>query len=250
MRIKIKGEITAERLAEALQAAAEKYEAVRPGHKVYGANLYLTAFDADGLPFDLADHRGEPLSITIEAKSGELVKPALTAEGEARRQKAKEEARRQAEEAEAEAQRRHRKTFDEYEKERQRRLEKEAEARKQFEDANAITAELLKSMPERFIDELNKTVQGVWDDLKPTETQGKKKGQPKALPIFSIHADGLVLSVETWKNPRRVLNPLCTLQHGELMPFWAHDAWLEAMRRIVDLMDTLTAAPAEALESP
>lgn len=50
MRIKIKGEITAERLAEALHAAAEKYEAVRPGHKVYGANLYLTAFDADGLP--------------------------------------------------------------------------------------------------------------------------------------------------------------------------------------------------------
>jgi flagellar biosynthesis GTPase FlhF len=152
MRIKIKGEITAERLAEALHAAAEKYEAVRPGHKVYGANLYLTAFDADGLPFDLVDHRGEPLSITIEAKSGELVKPALTAEGEARRQKAKEEARRQAEEAEAEAQRRHRQTLDEYEQERQKRRKKEAEARKQFEDANAITAELLKTMPERFIE--------------------------------------------------------------------------------------------------
>lgn len=246
MRIKIKGEITAESLAEALHAAAEKYEAVRPGHKVYGANLYLTAFDADGLPFDLADHRGEPLSITIEAKSGELVKPALTAEGEARRQKAKEEARK----AEAEAQRRHRQALDEYEQERQKRLKKEAEARKQFEDANATTAELLKTMPERFIDELNKTVQGVWDDLKPTETQGKKKGQPKALPVFSVHADGLFLSVETWKNPRRVLNPLCTLQHGKLMPFWAHDAWSEAMRRIVDLLDTLTAAPADALESP
>lgn len=143
MRIKIKGEITAESLAEALHAAAEKYEAVRPGHKVYGANLYLTAFDADGLPFDLADHRGEPLSITIEAKSGELVKPALTAEGEARRQKAKEEARK----AEAEAQRRHRQALDEYEQERQKRLKKEAEARKQFEDANATTAELLKTMP-------------------------------------------------------------------------------------------------------
>ena len=32
--------------------------------------------------------------------------------------------------------------------------------------------ELLKTMPERFIDELNKTVQGVWDDLKPNESQG------------------------------------------------------------------------------
>ena len=81
-----------------------------------------------------------------------------------------------------EAQRRHRQTLDEYEQGRQKRRKKEAEARKQFEDANAITAELLKTMPERFIDELNKTVQGVWGDLKPTETQGKKKGQPKALP--------------------------------------------------------------------
>ncbi|MEB2694217.1 hypothetical protein QJQ08_00060 [Chlamydia suis] len=66
MRIKIKGEITAERLAEALHAAAEKSGAVRPG-RGYGANLYLTAFDADGLPFDLVDHRGEPLSIAAEA---------------------------------------------------------------------------------------------------------------------------------------------------------------------------------------
>ena len=246
MRIKIKGEITAERLAEALQAAAEKYEAVRPGHKVYGANLYLTAFDADGLPFDLADHRGEPLSITIEARSGELAKPALTAEGEARRQKAREEAQQQAEEAEAKAKARHRQTLDEYEQERQKRRKKEVEARKQFEDANAITAELLSSIPERFIDELNKTVQGVWDDLKPAETQGKKKGQAKALPVFSVHADGLLLSVETWKNPRRVLNPLCTLQHGKLMPYWTHDAWLEAMRRIVDLLDKLTASTGEA----
>ncbi len=44
MRIKIKGEISAERLTEALQTAVEKYEAVRPGHKIYGANLYLTGF--------------------------------------------------------------------------------------------------------------------------------------------------------------------------------------------------------------
>ena len=246
MRIKIKGEITAERLAEALHAAAEKYEAVRPGHKVYGANLYLTAFDADGLPFDLADHRGEPLSITIAAKSGELVKPSLTAEGEARRQKYKEEARK----AEAEAQRRHRQALDEYEQERQKRLKKEAEARKQFEDANATTAELLKTMPERFIEELNGAVQAAWQKYQPITKQGAKKGQPLPLPTFSKHADGLLLSVENWKNPRRVLNPICTFQHGEITPLWAHDAWSEAMRRIVDLLDTLTAAPADALESP
>ncbi|MEB2694233.1 hypothetical protein QJQ08_00155 [Chlamydia suis] len=154
-------------------------------------------------------------------------KPALTAEGEAHRQKAKEEARRQAEEAEAEAQRRHRQTLDEYEQERQKRRKKEAEARKQFEDANAITAELLKTMPERFIDELNKTVQGVWDNLKPTETQGKKKGQPKALPVFSIHADGLVLSRRDMEEPAPGSQSAFTLQHGEMAPFWMHEAWFK-----------------------
>ena len=60
MRIKIKGEITAERLAEALHAAAEKYEAVRPGHKVYGANLYLVAHEVN-----------PPLPTTYNAQSSE-----------------------------------------------------------------------------------------------------------------------------------------------------------------------------------
>jgi hypothetical protein len=246
MRIKIKGEITAERLAEALQKASEQYERVRPGHKIYGANLYITAFDADGLPFDLVDHRGESLSITIEAKSGELVKPALTAEGEQRRQQAKEEAKRLEAEAEAKAA--------EYERERQKTLvehhrkqrEKEAQARQQFEVVNTITASLLETMPERFVDELNKTVQGVWDDLKPVEPSGKKKGQPKPLPVFQIHAGGLVLAVDTWKNPRQLRNPICTLQHDEIAPLWMHDAWLETMKRVVPLLEELSASEADA----
>ena len=246
MRIKIKGEISAERLTEALQTAVEKYEAVRPGHKIYGANLYLTAFDADGLPFDLADHRGEPLSITIEAKSGELVKPALTAEGEKRRQ----EAKRLEEKTIAEAKRRERETFDEYERKRQEKQAKEEKARSQFKWLNETTAELLKNHPDRFIEELNGAVQAAWQKYQPITKQGAKKGQPLPLPTFSKHADGLLLSVENWKNPRRVLNPICTFQHGEITPLWAHDAWSEAMRRIVDLLDTLTAAPADALESP
>lgn len=65
--------------------ASEKLEEVRPGCKIYGANLYLTAFDADGVPFDLVDHRGESLIITLATPSGQLVRPALTAEGQARK---------------------------------------------------------------------------------------------------------------------------------------------------------------------
>ncbi len=232
MRIKIKGEISAERLTEALQTAVEKYEAVRPGHKIYGANLYLTAFDADGLPFDLADHRGEPLSITIEAKSGELVKPALTAEGEKRRQ----EAKRLEEKTIAEAKRRERETFDEYERKRQEKQAKEEKARSQFKWLNETTAELLKNHPDRFIEELNGAVQAAWQKYQPITKQGAKKGQPLPLPTFSKHADGLLLSVENWKNPRRVLNPICTFQHGEITPLWAHEAWDEAIKQIGNVL--------------
>lgn len=133
MRIKIKGDITAERLAEALQAATEKFEAARPGSKVYGANLYLTAYDADGLPFDLVDHRGEPLWINIAAKSGELVRPALSADGEERRQKAKDEAKRLTEEAEAKEKAEYEQVVAKLKQKRQEQQEKEAVAKASFE---------------------------------------------------------------------------------------------------------------------
>jgi hypothetical protein len=232
MRVKILGEITAERLAEALQAAAEQFEAVRPGHKIYGANLYLNAFDADGLPFDVVDHRGEPLYITIQAKSGELVKPALTAEGEKRREEAKQKARKAQEEAEAKANAEYHQAMAKLAQEREVRRAKEAEAREKFEWLNTTTAELLERDPERFIEELNGAVQAAWQKYQPIT----KKGLPLALPAFSMHAGSLLLSVETWKSPRRVLNPICTLEHGEIKPFWAHEAWAEAAEKLLDVL--------------
>lgn len=237
MRVKVKGEITPERLSEALLSAVSKYEAVRPGCKIYGANLYLTAFDVDGLPFDLTDHLGNSLSITIDAKSGELVRPALTADGELKRQ----EAKRKEAEAKAQQEATWAKEEAKWESARQRRREQEALAKKQFDAVNRTTASLLESMPERLVDALNETVRGVWNDLQPIETQGKKKGQPKALPIFSIGTDGLSLFVETWKHPKRVLNPVCTFSHGETHPFWMHDAWAEATRRLITQLETLSA---------
>ena len=238
MRVKIKGEITAERLAEALQAATEKFEAARPGCKIYGANLYLTAYDTDGLPFDLADHRGEPLWLSLSAKSGELVRPALSAEGEERRQKAKEEARKIKEEAEAKANAEYQQAMAKHAQEREARRAKEAEATSQFEWLNTTTAALLERDAEHFISALNEAVQAAWDELKPVGTQGKKKGIPTPCPIFSLYEDGLLLSVDTWKAPRRVLNPMLTLSGGELKPFWASDVWANAMNRMVDVLDT------------
>lgn len=242
MRVKIKGEVTAERLIEALQAAVEKYEAVRPGHKIYGANLYLNAFDADGLPFDLAGRPGEPLSITIEAKAGDLVKPALTAEGESRRQ----EAKRRVDEANARVEERHRQAQEEFERERQKRREIVAKNRSSFEYANVITSKLLESSPEQFVSELNKIVQSVWNDLKPVEPHGRKKGEQKPIPTFSADADGLLLYVETSKHPRRVTNPICSLNRsGEFVYFWMNEAWKEATNRITAFMEAQSKSMAQ-----
>ena len=235
MKIKIKGEITAERLAEALQKASEKYETVRPGHKIYGANLYLTAFDADGLPFDLADHRGEPLSITIEAKSGELVKPALTADGERKRMEAKSAAEREEAETKALLKQQEQKWREEAAKKQQERQK----ARQQFEWLNSVTAELLKNQPEHFLKALNEAVREAWDACKPLAKIGPKKGNPLPMPYFSTHNGGLLLSVETWKNPRRVLNPVCTLAHGEIEAFWKYEAWTLATNHIMDVLERM-----------
>lgn len=251
MRIKIKGEITAERLAEALQVAAEKYEAISPGHKIYGGNLYLTAFDADGLPFDLVDHHGESLLITIEAKSGELVRPGLSAEAKERRQEAKKHEKRQIQKEEANA-RAWRDWLEqrnmELNHEFQKRQEEIAQEKKLFEDLNAITAQLLQNIPERFLNDLNNTVQSVWHDLKPIEPHGKKKGQPKPLPIFSISMGSLMLTCATWKKgPRHVLNPICTFSDQRITPFWRNDAWKETENRIASLLDHLQNSLVEIL---
>ncbi|WP_170775882.1 OfxX fusion product [Ruegeria lacuscaerulensis] len=236
MRVKLKGEITAERLAEALQKASEKLESVNAGTKIYGANLYLTPFDAEGLPFDLVDHHGKPLCITIAAKSGELVKPALTAEGEQRRDKLKEEAKRRAEEEE-EQYREHRAKLRQEDIERKKKC---AQAKAEFESANEITTQLLKAMPEHFVSELNKTIQTVWDDLSPTEPHGKNKGLPKPRPAFRFQDDELLLTSPTWKHPKRLRNPVGTLDYNTLKPVWNHTAWLETVRRIAVVLEELS----------
>lgn len=238
MRVKIKGEITASRLEKAFQKAVEKYEAVRPGAKIYGANLYLTAYDADGLPFDLADQRGESLFITIEADSGEIVKPALTAEGEWRRQ----QAHQAKEEACAAAERLEKETLEKYAKIKRERQEQEAKARETFKGLNEATAKRIQNDPENFINELNSAIQTAWQKCQPLAKHGTQKGLPLALPTFSLHADGLLLSVKTRTHPRRVLNPICTLQHGEITSFWMHEAWDEATRQIRKVLHTTSEA--------
>ncbi len=236
MRIKLTGEITAERLAEALQQASDELEAARTGTKIYGANLYLTPFDADGLPFDLVDDHGKSVCITITAKTGELVKPALTADGERRRNQASEEVKRQTEDKE----KRHQASM---ERVRQIQLESKracARAKAKFEYLNELTAQFLKDTPEHFVGELNKTIQAVWDEFDPIEPHGKNKGQPKPRPSFDFQGDELILTSPTWRYPKPQLNPIGKLHLSELEPVWRNAAWFEVVKRIAVVMEELS----------
>lgn len=97
MRLKIKGEVTAERLVEAFATAVKRLQQSVPDAKFYAANVYLTAYDADGQAFDLVDGSGNSLIINFAAPPGTIVKPALSAEAEQRREEARQQQREREE---------------------------------------------------------------------------------------------------------------------------------------------------------
>lgn len=232
MRVRINGEITVERLVEALVTASEKLEEVRPGCKIYGANLYLTAFDADGVPFDLVDHRGESLIITLATPSGQLVRPALTAEGQARKDMRRAEVERRR--------------IEEEEKDRALRAEQERRYEERRASAQAVmeryellnnrTEQLMQASPEDFVQTLNNIVQAVWQELSPVEPSGKKKGQPRPQPTYQAGGDGLSVSVSTRKSPLQIQNPVILYKRGSMVPIWSNDAWTEVASRVLEFM--------------
>lgn len=236
MRVKIQGQITAERLAAALEAVQARFDEVEEGFRFFGANLYLTAYAADGRPMDLVDHKGDTLMITIGVPSGELARPALTGAALERQEKAKADAAKaKAEEKAAQAEY-WRKQNEEMEERRRQAEEREAA----YQAYNTLTAQLLARIPERFIAGMNDIVHAVWAEMKPVEINGKKKGQPKPVPYFEIQGETLLLNADNWKAPRKALNPFGTRHRFEIIkPYWAHDAWQEAIRRILDMMSAL-----------
>jgi len=232
MRSKIDGEITAERLAEALKFATKKFP-YDAQVRFYGANLYLAAFNAEGLPLELVDQHGQEVMIKIVAPSGTLVRPALTAEGVERRRQAKETAAARRAEEEAEFQRQEAQVLEQ----RRQYQAKSDLAKRTWEAANAITSQQIKTRAEEFVAELNTIVHSVWCEMKPVEPVGKRKDEPKPLPVFSMREGMLMLDVSTWKTPRQVQNPIYSSRsYDRLHRFWAHPAWAEACTRIEKMM--------------
>lgn len=81
MKLKIEGEITPERVAEAVADACRTWSSTRPGGKFYGAKIQLVAFDAEGTKWSLVDDQNEPFVMVVPAPPGMIVRPALTSEG-------------------------------------------------------------------------------------------------------------------------------------------------------------------------
>jgi hypothetical protein len=81
MKLKIEGEITPERVAEAVADASRMWSTTRQGGKFYGAKIQLVPFDAEGSKWALVDDQNEPFVMIIPAPPGTIVRPALTAEG-------------------------------------------------------------------------------------------------------------------------------------------------------------------------
>ena len=243
MRLKIKGEITPEHLAEALGKAMSHLESVVPGAKFYGANLYLTPYDADGMPFDLGDGRGNSLIISIPAPPGTLAKPALSAEAEQRQSIARESQRQL--ELEANARRRQREA--EHEQQYQLKLSRMQKARKAYDALNELTTTLLASRPEQLAAGLNEAIHSTWASLKPVEPNGAKKGEPKPLPVFLIQEGKLQLTTSAWKNPRLLPNPVGGIKNMDITPIWAHNAWLVATAAFLKVLERLNGSLPEEI---
>lgn len=226
MRVKIFGPITAERLAEALAAASNKFTDAEgfPLLSFYGANLYLTAYDQDGQAVDLQDNNGKDVSITLPAIPGEPARPALSDAVKAQRASREEESKRleEMERMQAEA----------------RRKEREIEffARQKIIDANTaavqtyddVTRSMIEADPVGTVNLFNSVIDAVWQEMKPVYPYGKEKGKPRLKPKFEIIGAKNQLFLhrdDTGVHYIKVKNPVCKLSNNSVTAFWENEAW-------------------------
>lgn len=226
MRIKIFGQITADRLAEALAAASNKFTDSEgfPLLSFYGANLYLTAYDQDGQPVELQDNYGKDISITLPTNPGEPNRPSLSDNAMAQSASQKEEDKRleEAERIQAE--------------ERKKKRDVEFLARQKIIDANTaaiqtyddVTRSMIEADPVGTISLFNSTIDAVWQDMKPVYPNGKGKGQPRIKPKFELMgaANQLMLHRDdTGVHYTKVKNPVCKLSNNRVTAYWENEAW-------------------------
>lgn len=224
MRIKIVGEVTAERLVEAFNLALEKTASI-PGSTFYGANLYINLYNSEGVQVDLAND----VTITLTNKQAEKVNAPKPYGNQNSGHSALEQACNfRLEESEEQKQK-----IEEWRKQMQERREKEEESRRHCLWLDNFTTEQMAVQPDNFVKSLNEIVSSVWDEFKPVDQTGKTKGMPRPMPAYEIKSRGLVITCSSWKSPRKIKNPILYCSANGLETFWKHPAWIEARNRII-----------------
>ena len=213
-------------MAQALQEAAKIYERACPGHAIYGANLYLNAYRADGLQFGIASEKDKTkeMMITMKAPPGDLIKPALTSEAKASREAA---VQKQKEKQEA-YERANAIRQQEFWEQARKFEEHEAKIKAHLRSANVITEHLIEWKPEEFINGVNRAIQDAWKKVNPVHAGGSRKGQTIAMPV-AFHEDGvLFFASPDLKNPMKPGNPLWKRDRDKLITLWANEGWKSA----------------------
>ncbi|WP_288632806.1 OfxX fusion product [Pseudomonas sp. UBA5666] len=243
MRVKIKGEITPERMAQAMEEALKYVATVDPHVQSFGANVYLNLFNADGESISIVNARREPVILTIDAPSEAKVRPVLSDEAKQRRKAARE----QHQQRQLENEERGRQQEAEYKRKRQHEAAQAARAQITLDALNDLTSQLLLSHSKALIDGLNGAVRTTWEAHEPKETYGPRKGEPKPMPVFSTADGRLVLSTPAWKNPRWLRNAIGYHREGWVAPIWTFSAWVTAVSGFLRVMESLSGPLPDAI---
>lgn len=218
MRIKLFGEITAERLALALQGAAAQHGEDFGGF--YGANLYLVAYSKDGERMEIVDNKGREVMLQYAIPDGGILRPEKSA---AAKQRAKDALA--AADTEQEEQRKQNQLWREQAQAEQVVRKNKAEQEKQFlQDHEAIFSMLVNNFGSEFLDEVNKAIESVWAEKKPIYLQGANKGMPRPLPY--IHAGLGKVWLQTGRQMKSIKSPLFVYDRiTGTKPIWVYPEW-------------------------
>ena len=249
MRIKIEGRVTKERLKKAFETAIDHMGAEFQGF--YNMNLYLIAYDMDGLVMKEFDFNGRPVEeFTIPAPEGEDARPAVTAKGRQRERGSKAAA---AEETKLREQYLRQNAYPpkteraiEYEKKMSARREQRLVALAEQAKREAQFKVLAAAFGPDIVRDVNEAIAAVWASHAPVHTSGKMRGQPRPLPSLEISKAGIFMHRDdSGKKFKQIGSPVSMVEEypdrdgNYLKPHWAYPEWKDlVVPKIIAILAT------------
>ena len=230
LRLVIEGEVTLERLREALETAREEVALSMTGVTFRRANIYLNAFNESGEQLDFSDENGKSKIIRFPEFPGESA-PRATDRSRSS-------------------------ILINIEKNDRMKYEQDDDrvtvCRSIYQGLNELTTRAIEDDAVGFVENLNRIIREVWEEMSPIESHWRAKGEKKPMPTYHLDGGVLMLKSPSWDEDaaRRMRNPVYgwtrekrrDAQGYEKDPFtlvWYHPAWKEVVNRTLDLMGEL-----------